>query len=303
MAAAWTDVQLPVDEPFARGPLRRFLAGHAVPGVEAHDPATGTHTRLVPTGTVPALVRVALRDTGPVAAADGGAVVGRGTVEVRLLLDVPAHREPVIARVRAWLGLDDDVRTAGRVLARDPLLAPLVAARPGLRVPGSVDGFETTLFAVLGQQVSLAAARTFAARLLAAYGTLGPGGLRYLPDAARLVAAGPADLQAAVGVTHSRARTLHALASAVADGLRLDRGAEAGATRRQLLALPGIGPWTADYVALRCLGDPDAYLAGDLVLRRVLGVGTAREAEVRAEAWRPWRGHALLHLWTEAVFA
>jgi 3-methyladenine DNA glycosylase/8-oxoguanine DNA glycosylase len=282
----------------ATASLRRFLAAHAVPGVEHHDEATGQHSRLVPTATGPALVVVRLPgDTDP--------VVEVGTVLPPGADPVPAAAE-VARRVRGWLDLDADPAAVDAALARDPLLAPLVAARPGLRVPGAVDGLETALFAVLGQQVSLGAARTFAARLLAAFGTVAPasGDLRLasLPSPDVLVAAGPAELQRAVGVTAARARALHAVASAAADGLPLGRDADRPATRAALLALPGIGPWTADYVALRCLGDADAWLPGDLVLRRALGVRTSREAEARAVGWRPWRGYALLHLWTAAVF-
>lgn len=293
-------VPLPHPEPLAVDPLLRFLAAHAVPGVEHHDPVLREHTRLVPAPHGSALVRVRFPGqpgTAPLL-----------SCELADESDLPA----VLARVRRWLDLDTDPAEAERLLAGDPLLAPLVAARPGLRVPGSVDGAETALLAVLGQQVSLAAARTFAARLLGAFGTVGPGGLRSLPDLGVLAAAGPEQLQGATGVTHARARTLHVVASAVADGLDLDGVANGSlvddpdaraSTRRALLDLPGIGPWTADYVALRCLRDPDAYLAGDLVLRRALGVRTAGEAERRAEGWRPYRGYALLHLWTAAVFA
>ncbi|WP_380166762.1 DNA-3-methyladenine glycosylase family protein [Jannaschia sp. R86511] len=302
----------------AVGPMLRFLAAHAVPGVERHDAAARRHTRLVPAPNGPALVHVTF--PGP---DDDPPEHRGGAVLVACELADAADRDQVLRRVRGWLDLATDPDPVDRHLAHDPLLAPLVAQRPGLRVPGSVDGVETALLAVLGQQVSLAAARTFAARLLGELGEPGPGGLHRLRDPAVLAEAGPERLQRATGVTHARARTLHAVATACADGLRLDTdglttdglttaGPDADQrpdadrllrTRRALLALPGIGPWTADYVALRCLRDPDAYLGGDLVLRRVLGVGTAREAEQRAEPWRPYRGYALLHLWTAAVFA
>jgi 3-methyladenine DNA glycosylase/8-oxoguanine DNA glycosylase len=121
-----------------------------------------------------------------------------------------------------------------------------------------------------------------------------------------LAAAGAERIRAVTGVTGARARTVHALAAALAGGLDLDAAAgdpqRADAARAELLALPGIGPWTADYVALRVLGDLDAFLPGDLVLRRALGGVSVKEAAARAEPWRPWRGYALLHLWTAAVF-
>ena len=282
-------LRLPYRTPFATSPLVRFLAGHAVPGHARHDPISGAHTRTVPTPHGPAVVTLAFEEPGHV------------TVRLRAVddADVPL----VVARVRRWLALDADPLPVDRALSADPLLAPLVAARPGLRVPGAVDGAETALLAVLGQQVSLAAARTFAGRLVAAFGPPAPEGLTAFPTPATLAAAGPQELREATGVTGARARTLHAVATATADGLELDPGADRTATRAALLALPGIGPWTSEYIALRALGDPDAFPSGDLVLRRALGTPTARLAEERAEPWRPWRGYALLHLWTREVFA
>lgn len=275
--------------PLAAGPLRRFLAAHAVPGAERHDPEAGTHTRRVPGPHGPAVVTV---------------TVGAAPAHVlaRLRLADLADLAPVVARVRRWLDLDADPAPIDETLGVDPRLASLVAARPGLRVPGTVDGAETALYAVLGQQVSLGAARTFAGRLVAAYGAPALDGLVSFPTAEPLAAAGPDALRAATGVTGARAQTLHALAELLAAGLSLDPGADRKLARARLLALPGIGPWTADYLALRALGDPDAFPADDLVLKRALGVRTARESTARAEPWRPWRGYALLHLWTGEVF-
>lgn len=276
--------------PMATVPLRRFLAAHAVPGLDRHDAATGEHTRTVPGPHGPAVVTVAL----------GSAP---GHVTARLQLADLADVTPVVGRVRRWLDLDADPGLVDEALGADPLLAPLVGARPGLRVPGAVDGVETALLSVLGQQVSLAAARTFAGRLVATYGMPAPNGLSAFPLPEVLAAAGPDALRAATGVTGARARTTHALSCAAAGGLALDPGADRDAARRTLLSLPGIGPWTADYVALRALGDPDAFPSDDLVLKRALGVATGRQAAARAQGWRPWRGYALLHLWTKEVFA
>ncbi|WP_373694821.1 DNA-3-methyladenine glycosylase family protein [Kineococcus terrestris] len=282
-------LSLPAASPLALTPLRRFLAAHAVPGLERHDPVTGEHARLVPGAGGPVAVSVRLGGEGPA-----------GAVEV----EVADGPDPagVAARVARWLDLDADTRAPEAALARDELLGPLVRARPGLRVPRAVDGAETALLTVLGQQVSLAAARTFAGRLVAAHGRPGPGGLRAFPEPAVLAAAGPEALRAVTGVTGARARTLHALAAALADGLELDAADRAG-TRAALLALPGVGPWTADYVALRVLGDDDVFLDGDLVARRAVGDLPAAQVRRRAAAWSPWRSYALLHLWTGAVFA
>lgn len=277
--------------PLAHEPLRRFLAGHTVAGLERHDPATAEHTRTWPGPGGPTLASVQL---------DGRSVEHVG---VRLRLADLAGAGAAVARLRRWLDLDADPALVDEALSADPLLAPLVRARPGLRVPGAVDGYETAVLAVLGQQVSLAAARTFAGRLVAAFGEPATDGLTAFPPAEVLDAAGPDAIRTAMGVTGARGRTVHVLARAVAGGLLLEQGADRTAVRASLLALPGIGPWTADYVALRCMGDPDAFLPDDLVLKRALSVRTAREATDRAQAWRPWRAYALLHLWTREVFA
>jgi len=187
--------------------------------------------------------------------------------------------------------LGADPAAAEAHLARDPVLAPLVAARPGLRVPGTVDGGELAIRAVLGQQVSLAAARTLAARLVAAVGEPLPH-----PDGT-LTHAWPApeaivEYAPTMAMPRARQRAIAALAGALADGLRLEPGAD---VRAELLALPGIGPWTADYIALRVLRDPDAWLPTDLGVRHALArLGVGIDA---ADAWRPFRAHAVVHLW------
>lgn len=306
---------LPTDVAWA--PLRRFLAAHQVPGREWVDPDDGAHVRVVDTSAGPVLARVSWPDP------DGAppVVTVHGLPSAELFPQVDEV-------VRRWLGVDLDPAGAVAHLSADPLLGPLVAARPGLRIPGSVDGAETALFTVLGQQVSLAAARTFAGRLVRHWST--PVGSETVGlDPAGAMVAGPLDLRriagapaeefrASLGVTGARARTLQALAGALADGLTIAPGPadQRAEVRAGLLALPGIGPWTVDYLTLRCLRDPDGYPAGDLVLRRMLAqenpgrdpgeekpaVPGERAARDRAEPWRPWRGFALLHLWTAAVF-
>jgi 3-methyladenine DNA glycosylase/8-oxoguanine DNA glycosylase len=154
---------------------------------------------------------------------------------------------------------------------------------------------------VLGQQVSLAAARTFAGRLVAAFGSPVRGSLMAFPSPEVLAAAGPEHLRREVGITGARSGTVHALATACAAGFVIAPGGDDGEVRRRLLGLPGVGPWTADYLALRVLGDRDALPAGDLVLRRALGM-TAREVAVAAEGWRPVRAYAVTHLWTAAAY-
>jgi AraC family transcriptional regulator of adaptative response / DNA-3-methyladenine glycosylase II len=198
-------------------------------------------------------------------------------------LDDPAAR-PI-------LGSAGTAAAADTALGRDPVLGPLVAARPGLRVPGTVDGGELAIRAVLGQQVSLAAARTLAGRLVAVAGDpLGEvhGTLTHAwPTPEAIVEVAPS-----LPMPRARQRTVAAVAGALADGLRLEPGVDA---RAELLALPGVGPWTAEYIAMRALADPDAWMPTDLGVRRGLarlGVG----ADV-SEAWRPFRAHAVMHLW------
>jgi len=195
---------------------------------------------------------------------------------------------------RRLRGSDAAAAAADAHFARDPVLGPLVAARPGLRVPGTVDGGELAIRAVLGQQVSVAAARTHAGRLVAAAGEPLPapdGALTHCwPEPGAVAEAAPS-----LGLPRARRVAVAALAGALADGLRLEPGGDLAAARGALLELPGIGPWTADYVALRALGDPDAWLPGDLGVRHALArLGAGPEA---AEAWRPHRAHAVIRLW------
>jgi AraC family transcriptional regulator of adaptative response / DNA-3-methyladenine glycosylase II len=182
----------------------------------------------------------------------------------------------------------------------DPTIGPLARRHPGLRVPGHVDGNELAVRAVLGQQVSVAGARTAAARLTERFGrpiAQPVEGLTHLfPDVATLAALDPEELP----MPRSRGRALIGLCAALADGsLSLDRGPDRDDVRARLLEIPGIGPWTADYVAFRALGHPDVFLPTDLGTRHALtalGQDPAR-AEELAERWRPWRSYAQMHLW------
>ena len=195
---------------------------------------------------------------------------------------------------RPILGLRTPARPPTPTSRRDPVLGSLVAARPGLRVPGTADGGELAIRAVLGQQISVAAARTLAARLVAATGEPLPepdGTLTHAwpaPDA--IVAVAPS-----LPMPRARQRAVAAMAGALADGLELRPGVDLAETRARLLDLPGIGPWTAEYIAMRALADPDAWMPTDLGVRHGLArLGVGVEA---AEAWRPYRAHAIIHLW------
>ena len=271
--------------PFDAGAVLGNLRAHAIPGAEVVDGNTITRPILAPSG--PVLVTVALTPT---------------TVRAAIDSTEAADVAEVIAVIRRWFDLDLDPQNVADVLGFDPVVGPLLTVRPGLRVVGSPHGFETAIMTVLGQQVSLAAARTFGGRLVAAFGEPGPGELALFPSAQVLASVAPEALQAAIGLTGARSRSIHALAAACASGLELAAGADRGQVRASLLALPGIGPWTADYLAVRVLGDRDAFTASDLVLRRALGGATARQAEAASEAWRPYRAYALFHLWTATSY-
>ncbi|HZD37852.1 MAG TPA: AlkA N-terminal domain-containing protein [Actinomycetes bacterium] len=224
-------------------------------------------------------------------------------VQLRLRLDDLRDLGVAVQRCRQWLDLDAEPAAVGEVLGADPVLAPLVDAHPGLRVPGAVDAFEMAVRAIIGQRISVAGATTLTGRMVAALGeplATPDGGLqRRFPTPERLA---EADLDR-LGVTKARVAALRALARAVVKGdVELDRGADRARTIAALLALPGVGPWTVAYVAMRALGDPDAFPATDLGLRYALaarGLPTEpRDITDRAERWRPWRAYAIQHLWT-----
>jgi AraC family transcriptional regulator, regulatory protein of adaptative response / DNA-3-methyladenine glycosylase II len=200
-------------------------------------------------------------------------------------------RDHQAARAAAARLAGADPAAADAHLARDPYLGPLIAARPGLRMPGTVDGGELAVRAVLGQQISLAAARTLAGRLVASAGERlrePVGSLTHLwPEPAAI-----AQVAASLPMPRARRRSVAALAAALGDGLRLEPPGDA---RAQLRELPGIGPWTAEYIAMRAMGDPDAWLPTDLGVRR--GLARIGATPAAADAWRPHRAHAVRHLW------
>jgi len=216
---------------------------------------------------------------------------------------------PLLARVRRLFDLDANPRIIEEQLARDPRLRPIVQRQAGLRVPGAFDGFELALRAVLGQQVSVKAASTLFGRCAAAFGepvALQSKGTPYTPHeqlkffaptAERIAAADLREL-IALGLTTKRAETVLGLARAVADGaIKLEPGVDVDATMQDLQALPGIGAWTAHYIAMRALGYPDAFPHADLGLMKALGLSKAGDMLAAAEPWRPWRAYAAQHLW------
>jgi AraC family transcriptional regulator of adaptative response / DNA-3-methyladenine glycosylase II len=224
-----------------------------------------------------------------------------GAVRATFWLADLADLGPAVSRCRRLLDLDADPDAVDRALGTDPLLGPMVAARPGRRVPGAVDGAELAVRAVVGQQVSVAGARTLLGRLVAATGqplAVPRGPVTHLFPDPEQVAEGAGGLSGPA----ARRSALAGLARALADGrLTLDPDADRTQAGADLRALPGIGPWTAAYVAMRALSEPDAFLPTDLGVRRALAAvgGDDRPAAVerRAEAWRPWRSYAVMQLW------
>jgi AraC family transcriptional regulator of adaptative response / DNA-3-methyladenine glycosylase II len=283
-------MRLAVRTPYAGRALLGFLALRAVPGVEEAGEGWYARTLALPHGT--GTVRLEVPDV----ATAGETAFATATFALQDLRDTSA----AVERVRRMLDADCDPIAVGDAFAGDALIGPLVRRTPGLRVPGHVDGNELAVRAVLGQQVSVAGARTVAARLARQHGrpiASPTGGLTHLfPDPATIAALDPEDLP----MPRSRGRALVGLCAALADGtIALDRGADRDDVRRALLALPGIGPWTADYIALRALGHPDVFLPTDVGIRDALtglGQDPAHAAEL-AERWRPWRSYAQLHLW------
>jgi AraC family transcriptional regulator of adaptative response / DNA-3-methyladenine glycosylase II len=279
-------LRLPHRAPMDAHDVIGFLALRAVPGVEeAHDGAYRRSLRL-PHGHGAVELRPA-----------------DGYVHARFRLDDLRDLAAAMQRTRALLDLDSDPHSVADALGGDRVLAPLVRAAPGRRVPGAVDGHELAVRAVLGQQVSVRGARTLAGRLVARVGERLErpfGGVTHVfPSAAALAGADGE----ALAMPHARRRALLGLASALARGeIVIDAGAERAQTRRKLLALPGIGPWTADYIAMRALRDPDAFLPSDLGVRHALEAlgcsGAPADATALAERWRPYRAYAVLHLWS-----
>ena len=285
-------LRLPYRAPLAAPALFGFLAARAVPGVEAGDRTSYSRTLALPHGA------------GVVALE-----AGEGHVGCTLRLDDVRDLAAAVARCRRLLDLDADPGAVDGQLGGDPVLGPLVAARPGLRMPGAVDGAEVAIRAVLGQQVSVAAARTTAAKLVRRYGERVPaaaattgGGLNFrFPAPEALAEADPSTLP----MPRARAETVVRLARALAGGdVAVDPGADRDELAAHLSSIAGIGPWTIAYIRARALGDPDTFLPTDLGVRRALAslnhavaAADAQAASALAEAWRPWRSYALLHLW------
>ncbi len=283
--------------PFDWRGLLDFLVMRAVPGVEAVD--GDRYLRTFRLGELAGIIRVRQ--------------VAEGSLELGIQFATAPQRLPsllpLVQRVRRLFDLDADPAAIAERFASDPVLGPRISARPGVRLPGSFDAFEVAVRAVLGQQVTVKGASTLAGRLVASFGDRVPEELvsqdsqcglsHYFPWPETLAAA---DLRP-IGLPAARAATIRGLAAAVASGeLGFDPALELDELVTQLERLPGIGEWTAHYVAMRALGLPDAFPAGDLGLRKAVGRAgapeTAARLKARAESWRPWRAYAAILLWS-----
>jgi AraC family transcriptional regulator of adaptative response / DNA-3-methyladenine glycosylase II len=284
--AAPLTIRLPYRPPLDWHSLLQFFAARVTPGVEAVR--DGRYQRTVALAGAVGTITVE-------AAEDAHALL------MRVRLPESAALLELVERVRRVFDLDADPMQIDEHLKRSALLKDLVAAAPGTRLPGAWDPFELAVRGILGQQVTVAAAKTLSGRLAASFGTPidAEDGLTHLfPTPAQLA---DADI-ATIGIPRSRAATLRALASAVASGSTvLDAAQGYEAAIAQLCRIPGIGTWTAQYIAMRGLGETDAFPAGDLGVRKALGsdagLPSIAAVEQLSSAWRPWRGYAVMHLW------
>jgi AraC family transcriptional regulator, regulatory protein of adaptative response / DNA-3-methyladenine glycosylase II len=261
-----SSVWIPATEPFDGRSVVGFLRARAVAGVE--EVTNGSYRRNVSFKNGSGVVSVRPKPGG---------------VQADLDLEDPADADEAVARIRRLFDLDTDPGAIAAVLGSDPLLGPLVRGRPGLRVPGAMDGYELAVRAIVGQQVSVAGARTVLGRLVARFGGW--------PTPELLAGSDPA------GFPFPRARgaALVELARMAAAGdLRLEPDVDLAETRSLLLAIPGVGPWTVSYIGMRALGDRDAFLPGDVAVRRAL---ERLGGEPDHDRWRPWRSYAVMHLW------
>jgi AraC family transcriptional regulator of adaptative response / DNA-3-methyladenine glycosylase II len=275
--------RLPFRPPLAAETLLPFLGSRAIAGVE--EVADGSYRRAVRIEDGPAVVTIT--PTGN---------------HVRMDVTSTDANAKLRRAARDAFDLDADPAVIDDVLSADPALAPLVAVRPGIRVPGTFDGFELLIRAIYGQQVSVAGARTSLGRLATTFGTpleRPQNGVTHLFPSPGQVAAIPLE---AFGMPRTRATTIRTVAElADAGELRLDGTEPAERTLASLAEIRGIGPWTLAYVAMRALGDRDAFIAGDLGVRKaalMLAIPSSpKELIAHAERWRPWRAYAVLHLW------
>jgi AraC family transcriptional regulator of adaptative response / DNA-3-methyladenine glycosylase II len=264
-----------------------FLAARATPGVEVVD--RNSYRRSIFLNGYQGHFEVSLNETDD-----------RHSLIVRVQIGDPRSLFAIVERVRAMFDLNADWAAIARSLGSDPQLTASLRAQPGLRVPGCWNGFELAVRAILGQQITVKGATNLAGRLAKSFGQplSSANGLTHLfPTPEALSRAKLTN----VGLTEKRSQTIRSLARAVTDGhISFDRVIDSESFLKRLCEIPGIGNWTAQYVAMRALGEPDAFPTGDLGLLRALDLTSPRDLDKRVEPWRPWRAYACMYLWTFA---
>ena len=262
--------------------MLEFLAARATPGVEAVE--SDTYFRSISVDDVAGSLAVSLDEN-------------QDSLKVRIQFGDPRALFFIVGRVRSMFDLNADWTDIARILKSDPVLAQRVNAAPGLRVPGCWNGFELATRAILGQQISVRGATTLAGRIATTFGQAfqGTGSLTHLFPLPETLA--DADLSS-IGLPKARQETIRALARAVCEGrIRFEGIVESESFLQRLMEIPGIGRWTAQYVAMRALGEPDAFPVGDVALLSALKLTNHAELERRSAAWRPWRAYATMYLW------
>ena len=281
--------------PFAWNEMLKFLDLRATPGVEFVEGES--YSRTVGVGGVNGWIRV---QPAQMAGKKAARISDARSLRVEISVSLTPVLMLLLSRIRQTFDLDADPTAIDEQLAASGL-ASHIKARPGLRVPGTIDGFDLALRAVLGQQVSVKGATTLAGRFAEKFGDAidtPDTRLRFGVPQAKRVAAATIDELRALGVTGKRAESISALAKAVASGaLKLEPGADANSVMAQMVALPGIGDWTAQYVAMRALRWPDGFPASDLWLRRAVGDVSTAQLVKESARWQPWRAYAAMHLW------
>lgn len=260
-----------------------FLAARATPGVEVVE--GGKYRRTVSLHGKDGYFEVSLAE-------------GRDALLLRIAFGDPQSLFFIVERVRAMFDLNADWSAIVQHLKSDPILDASVKANPGIRVPGCWDGFELTVRAILGQQITVKGATAMAGRMANSFGKSfsGPAGLTHVFPPPEVLANAPL---ANIGLTGARIETIRTLARAVGNGkINFGAATDSESFLARLCEISGIGNWTAQYVAMRALGEPDAFPATDLGLLRAMAIGNSRELELRAEAWRPWRAYAAMYLWS-----
>jgi AraC family transcriptional regulator of adaptative response / DNA-3-methyladenine glycosylase II len=295
-------VRLGFRPPMAWGLLLKFLADRAIPGVESVEANRYWRAMRIGQGKGQYTGQSAGQSIGQsIGWISVERVEGSNALRVEVSLSLARRLPSLLARIKNLFDLDAHPQLIEARLGEDVRLREMMKRHSGMRLPGAFDGFEMAMRAVLGQQISVAAARTIAGRITEAFGepveTPNPRLNRASVSAASLSQAGVADLTR-LGLTGKRAECLITLARAVADGeVKLEPGVDVEATIERLKRLPGVGDWTAQYIAMRALRWPDAFPHTDLGLRKALGETSAKRILEIAEGWRPWRAYALMHLW------